>query len=50
MSTYKFDGIDLDWEYPVADDRGGRKEDFANFSKFLANLKSFSNLQVVVMD
>lgn len=39
MSTYDFDGIDLDWEYPVADDRGGQKKDFDNFPKFLANLK-----------
>ncbi|KAI2787836.1 hypothetical protein POX_f08214 [Penicillium oxalicum] len=39
MSTYNFDGIDLDWGYPVADDRGGKKRDFANFPKFLANLK-----------
>ncbi|KAJ6007784.1 CAZyme family GH18 [Penicillium herquei] len=28
------------WEYPVADDRGGSKEDFDNFPKFLSNLKS----------
>ncbi|KAJ5590784.1 CAZyme family GH18 [Penicillium hetheringtonii] len=41
MSTYNFDGIDLDWEYPAADDRGGRKEDFDNFPKFMANLKKF---------
>ena len=39
MSIYDFDGIDLDWEYPVADDRGGQKKDFDNFPKFLANLK-----------
>ncbi|KAL6410909.1 putative class V chitinase [Ilyonectria robusta] len=39
MSTYDFDGIDLDWEYPAADDRSGRKEDFENFPKFIANLK-----------
>ncbi|KAF7137044.1 hypothetical protein CNMCM5793_006895 [Aspergillus hiratsukae] len=39
MSTYNFDGVDLDWEYPVADDRSGRPEDFKNFPKFLANLK-----------
>ncbi|KAL4775859.1 hypothetical protein BDW60DRAFT_225034 [Aspergillus nidulans var. acristatus] len=39
MSTYNFDGIDLDWEYPVADDRSGRPEDFENFPKFIANLK-----------
>ncbi|KAI2789668.1 hypothetical protein POX_d05163 [Penicillium oxalicum] len=40
LTEYNFDGIDLDWEYPVADDRGGRQEDFKNFPKFLANLKS----------
>lgn len=39
MSTYDFDGVDLDWEYPVAEDRSGRDEDFKNFPKFLANLK-----------
>jgi chitinase len=40
MQTYGFDGIDIDWEYPVADDRGGVKADFSNFSTFLAELRS----------
>jgi chitinase len=40
MSTYNFDGVDVDWEYPEADDRSGRPEDFANFSSFLKNLKA----------
>jgi chitinase len=39
LATYNFDGVDIDWEYPAADDRSGRTEDFANFPKFMANLK-----------
>ncbi|KAL6786532.1 putative class V chitinase [Trichoderma sp. SZMC 28012] len=40
MSTYDFDGVDLDWEYPEAPDRGGIGADYNNFPKFLSNLKS----------
>jgi GH18 family chitinase len=40
LSTHNLDGVDLDWEYPVAADRSGRSEDYANFPTFLANLKS----------
>ena len=39
MATYNFDGVDLDWEYPGADDRSGREADFKNFPIFVANLK-----------
>ncbi|KAK7423090.1 hypothetical protein QQZ08_009257 [Neonectria magnoliae] len=39
MSTYDFDGVDLDWEYPAAEERSGREEDFQNFPRFIANLK-----------
>ncbi|KAK3938613.1 hypothetical protein QBC46DRAFT_440079, partial [Diplogelasinospora grovesii] len=40
METYDFDGVDIDWEYPAADDRAGRPEDFDNYPTFIGNLKS----------
>ncbi|KAJ5559038.1 CAZyme family GH18 [Penicillium sp. DV-2018c] len=43
MSTHDFDGIDLDWEYPEANDRNGKPEDFKNFPKFMARLKKELN-------
>lgn len=43
MNTYNFDGVDIDWEYPVDADRGGNKADFANYPKFVRNLKAVLN-------
>ncbi|KAG5290027.1 class V chitinase [Histoplasma ohiense] len=40
MKKYGFDGVDIDWEYPVADDRGGSKEDFKNYVRLLKELKA----------
>ncbi|KAJ5921194.1 CAZyme family GH18 [Penicillium verhagenii] len=40
MQTYGFDGVDIDWEYPAADDRGGVAADFSNFPTFLAELRA----------
>ncbi|KAE8151870.1 glycoside hydrolase superfamily [Aspergillus avenaceus] len=39
MTHNAFDGVDLDWEYPWADDRGGRPEDLVNFVTLLKRLR-----------
>jgi chitinase len=44
LQKYGFDGIDIDWEYPVASDRGGSPEDFDNFVKLLKEMREAVNL------
>ncbi|KAK8859535.1 glycoside hydrolase [Apiospora arundinis] len=41
MMEWGFTGIDIDWEYPSADDRSGRPEDYETFPKFLKSLKAY---------
>ncbi|KJZ70862.1 hypothetical protein HIM_09727 [Hirsutella minnesotensis 3608] len=54
MFQHNFDGVDIDWEasraqinayfqYPVADDRGGVKEDFDNYARMLRRLRERLN-------
>ncbi|GAB7352155.1 hypothetical protein MBLNU459_g2641t2 [Dothideomycetes sp. NU459] len=40
MVTYGFDGVDLDWEYPAADDRGGVTADTANYVSLVREMRS----------
>lgn len=39
MVQYGFDGVDLDWEYPGAPDRGGQNVDVINYPLLLQVLK-----------
>ncbi|RAH72534.1 glycoside hydrolase family 18 protein [Aspergillus aculeatinus CBS 121060] len=39
MRQYGFDGVDLDWEYPGAGDRGGKPEDTENYALLLETLR-----------
>lgn len=40
LNTYGFDGLDLDWEYPGAPDRGGKPEDTENYTLLMKTLRS----------
>jgi chitinase len=39
LKRYGFDGVDIDWEYPGAPDRGGHEEDGENFTKLLEQMR-----------
>jgi chitinase len=40
METYNFDGVDLDWEYPTAEDRGGSPGDTENLVSLLRDMRN----------
>jgi chitinase len=47
LREYAFDGVDFDWEYPGADDRGGIDTDGANFITLLEMLDDANKKQPV---
>ncbi|KAI0431905.1 hypothetical protein F5Y09DRAFT_340146 [Xylaria sp. FL1042] len=40
MDHYGFNGVDLDWEYPQADDRGGVTADTANYVSLVKEMRA----------
>ena len=43
LASNGLDGVDIDWEYPVAPERGGNPADYANFVTFVQNLRAAMN-------
>jgi chitinase len=50
MTTYSFDGVDIDWEYPVAPERSGIPADYQNYPTFLGTLKQHLGQTDTTMD
>jgi chitinase len=47
MRQYAFDGVDFDWEYPGATNRGDEPEDDRNFVTFLKELNEENDEQLM---
>lgn len=39
LQNYHLNGVDLDWEYLLAADRGGSEDDTANYVTLLAEMR-----------
>ncbi|KAH7038273.1 glycosyl hydrolases family 18-domain-containing protein [Microdochium trichocladiopsis] len=40
LREWGFDGVDIDWEYPGAPDRGGKEQDTANYVELLKDMRT----------
>jgi hypothetical protein len=40
LDKYGLDGFDMDWEYPTADDRGGRPQDPENYLQLMRDFRA----------
>jgi chitinase len=40
MNKYGFQGVDIDWEYPVAPERGGHEDDTQNFVLLVKEMRA----------
>lgn len=45
LKQYGYDGVDFDWEYPGAKDRGGKDEDGKNYARLLQELQTEMRLR-----
>uniref|UniRef100_A0A0P0CAT0 chitinase n=1 Tax=Hypocrella siamensis TaxID=696354 RepID=A0A0P0CAT0_9HYPO len=45
IQNYGLDGVDLDWEYPSALDRGGSPDDAANFVALVSEMRDYFDVQ-----
>ncbi|KAE8419746.1 glycoside hydrolase superfamily [Aspergillus pseudocaelatus] len=48
LNQYGFDGVDIDWEYPGAEERGGRPTDKENFTKLLQEMRQVFHSKYVM--
>ncbi|CAF3892870.1 unnamed protein product [Adineta steineri] len=48
LQKYGFDGIDIDYEYPTAEDRGGSPKDTENYLQLVKEMRNALNQQYLI--